>query len=114
MLSHRAKVMLGPALPVKLLNFNVYTFPPIAFVCLLEMTRRAFIALRVIRLKGQMTRRAFSVITVFIISNSVEERVDVCSTTPPSKVLEIENLIFFSAVQKIHIFPIYFNDFFFS
>ena len=61
----------------------------------------------------EMTRRAFSVITVFIISNSVEERVDVCSTTPPSRDLEIENFIFFSPVQKIHKNPTDFNHFFF-
>ena len=51
-------------------------------------------------------------ITVFIISNSVEERVDVCLTTPPSKVLEIENLIFFCRVEKYTYFLLILTVFF--
>ena len=53
-----------------------------------------------LRVVAQQVSILFPVITVFIISNSVEERVDVCSTTPPSRRLEIENFIFFRLFKK--------------
>ena len=57
-----------------------------------------------------MTRRAFSVIRVLTISNSVAERADDTFGTSLGVVPKINFFIFFSRVQKIHKNQLFFND----
>ena len=60
-------------------------------------------------LVDQMTRRAFSVVRVLTISNSVAERADDTFGTPLGVTRKI-NFFIFSPSQKIHKNQLFFND----
>ena len=77
----------------------------------LECTGIYFRLLKVNKKIPKMTRRAFSVVRVLTISNSVAERADDTFGTPLGVVPKINFFIFFSRVQKIHKNQLFFNDF---